>query len=35
MKKVMNLVKKATKWYINKVEETYAMTPTGMLIIRK
>lgn len=35
MKKVMNLMKKAAKWYINKVEETYAMTPTGMLIIRK
>lgn len=31
----MNLMKKAAKWYINKVEETYAMTPTGMLIIRK
>lgn len=34
MKKVINLVKKATKWYINKVEKTYTMTPTGMLIIK-
>lgn len=35
MKKVINLMKKAAKWYMKKVEDTYTMTPTGMLVLKK
>lgn len=34
MKKVINVVKKAAKWYFNQVARTYVMTPTGMVIPR-
>lgn len=28
--KVIRLIKKAVKWYLKRVEKTYAFTPTGI-----
>lgn len=35
MKKVINFMKKAAKWYFNQMAKTYTMTPTGMIIPRE
>lgn len=31
MKTMAKFIKKAAKWYFNKMAETYTMTPTGCI----